>query len=636
MPFLPQDLIHQLEMGGGRRYFRIGLAVLALVMLIVGYNWRAFRNMSAPEAMDAAQVARNLAEGRGFTTFFIRPLSMFLLEQHNREKHQAQPAGQAADPMRVKGPHPDLANPPVYPVVLAGLMKVLPFHFDLPRKPAPFWSNNGGFWRYQPDFLIALFNQALFLGVVALVFFLARRLFDPGVAALSAVLLLGSELFWRFSVSGLSTVLLLLLFLGLVWCLTLFEEENREPRRGPSAVYVLAALAGGLTGLGGLTRYAFGWLILPVLVFVLFCASRRRLVLGLTAGAAFLLVLTPWVARNYTLCGAPFGTASFALYGNSSLFPEYRLERSLTPEFTASVLFPFWQKLMLNARQLVQNDLPKLGGTWLSAFFLVGLMVRFNKPGPRRLRYFVLACLLVLALVQVLGRTQLSEDSPELTTENLLVLVTPLVLVYGVSLFYLLLEQVLLTMPFPVVRYGIISGFVVVVSLPLLLVFLPPRTIPVAYPPYYPPAIQTVAAYTKPDELTMSDIPWGMAWYGQRPCVWLTLKPEPDFFTIHDYQKPIQALMLTPVTMDARLLSRFIRDGDRGWGQFIFGCLTRRTQGLAGPPPAFPLHYWQPGWPEQFVLTYRDRPANRNAPPEVVPPTERKPKPADSSKQTVQ
>ena len=88
MPFL-QDLLHKLEVGGGMRYLRVGLAVLAVVLLIGGYNLRAFRNMGTQEAMDAAQLARNIAQGKGYTTLFIRPFSMFLVKKHNLESGRA-------------------------------------------------------------------------------------------------------------------------------------------------------------------------------------------------------------------------------------------------------------------------------------------------------------------------------------------------------------------------------------------------------------------------------------------------------------------------------------------------------------------------------------------------------------------
>jgi hypothetical protein len=53
MPFL-QEVIHKLEVGGGLRFIRIGAAVLALTLLTVGYNSRAFKNMATQEAMDGA------------------------------------------------------------------------------------------------------------------------------------------------------------------------------------------------------------------------------------------------------------------------------------------------------------------------------------------------------------------------------------------------------------------------------------------------------------------------------------------------------------------------------------------------------------------------------------------------------
>jgi len=604
MPVL-QDALHKLEVGGGLRFARVGLAVLAVLLLMVGYNWRAFRNMATQEAMDSAQLARNIAQGKGYTTLFIRPFSIFLVKKRNLEKQGVAPIGQVMDLAQLRGMHPDIANPPVYPVVLAALMKVLPFDYTISTSK-PFWSNSGRFWRFKPDFMIALFNQLLFLVVITLVFFLARRLFDPGVAWLSASLLLGSELYWRFSVSGLSTMLLLVIFLGLVWCVVRLEQETRLPKWGPYGLVVLAGLTGAMTALGGLTRYSFGWLIVPVLVFLVLFGGRQRIVLALITTAVFVAVLAPWVIRNYNVSGKPFGTATYAVVETTMLYAENRLERSLEPD---TRLYPmaFWVKLNTNLREVITTELPKLGGSWITAFFLVGLMITFRSPAISRLRYFLLGCILVLALTQALGRTQLSEEVREINSENLLVLVAPLVLVYGVSLFFLLLEQVHL--PFPELRYILIGLFSLAACFPLLFVFLPPKTIPVVYPPYYPPAIQTVSGWLKEKEMAMSDIPWAVAWYGQRQCVWLTLKCKPekdpnstaheDFFAINDYLKPINALYLTPQTMDARFLTQWVRAGEQSWGSFILESIIKKKV-----PDDFPLSESQQGWlPEQLVLT---------------------------------
>jgi len=189
LPFI-QDVIHRFEVGTSYRSLRIALTVFLVGLLLFLYDWRAFRNMFTQEAMDAAQVGRNVAEGKGFTTLCIRPLSIFLVKRHNEQLGVAAQAGKASDLAQLRGAHPDLANPPVYPLVLAGLMKVLPFRWAIPGIDA----GRGGapFTRFQPDFLIALFNQFLFFGLIAAVFFVARRLFDEPVAWVSALVLLGS------------------------------------------------------------------------------------------------------------------------------------------------------------------------------------------------------------------------------------------------------------------------------------------------------------------------------------------------------------------------------------------------------------------------------------------------------------
>src|ERR1043166_7566041 len=170
MPFL-QELIHKVEVGGGMRFVKIGLVTLVVLGVTGFYNFRSFRNMSTQEAMDAAQLGRNVAQGKGFTTLFVRPFSIYLVKKHNRQNQNPADPSKPADPSRIKGRHPDLANPPLYPLVLAALMKVLPFQYAVPASPKVFWSLDGKFWRYQPDFLISAFNQLLFFFFVFLPFF---------------------------------------------------------------------------------------------------------------------------------------------------------------------------------------------------------------------------------------------------------------------------------------------------------------------------------------------------------------------------------------------------------------------------------------------------------------------------------
>src|SRR6187455_129964 len=121
-----QDLIHKLEQAPVLRRLRVTLLCLAMLALWVSYNWFCFRNLNTLEAMDAAQVARNLAEGRGFSTQFIRPLSIHVVKEWNQGRQVAGPTAQDSDAAKRDSPHPDLANPPLYPVLLAGWMKIYP------------------------------------------------------------------------------------------------------------------------------------------------------------------------------------------------------------------------------------------------------------------------------------------------------------------------------------------------------------------------------------------------------------------------------------------------------------------------------------------------------------------------------
>ena len=602
MPLLEiiQYVIHKLETGAGARFFRVTAVLLTILALTLWYDAHAYRNLTTPEGMDAAQLARNIAEGKGYTTLFLRPLSLYLVQAHSEAGTPLSLTNANFDFAHVKSAHPDLANPPVYPVLLAGLMKILPFHYAVDLKK-PFWSDNGKFSRYQPDFLIALFNQIFLVAAIVLTFFLARKLFDAGVAWLSAILMFGCELLWRFSVSGLSTMLLLVIFLGLTRCILKIEEIASEPQPRANRLLVLVVAAGVLTGVGALTRYAFGWTIVPVVVFLILFSGQKKALHALVALGAFALVLAPWVVRNFAVSGTPFGTASFAAAETTQLFPQFQLERAIHPDMGHVLwLSPYLHKLSANGQGILTNNLTRFGGSWATLLFWTGLLLSFRSVTVRQMRYFLLLCLGTFVVVQALGQTQLSVESPEVNSENLLVLLTPLVFIYGVSLFLTLLDQIIL--PMLQLRYLIITAFAALCCLPMIAALLPPKTNPIVYPPYSPQDIQRTAGWMGENELMMSDVPWAVAWYGRRQCVWLTVNAEDDFNTINYWMKPVQALYLTPETMDSRFVSDWA-GRERSWGGFVLSVVTQHQI-----PPGFPLRIAPKEYlPERLYLTDRER-----------------------------
>jgi predicted membrane protein len=601
MPFLPQDIIHKLVAGGAARWFRVAFIVLGVLALAVAYNWRSFKNLATPAAMDQAQLARNLANGEGYTTRTVRPFTIFLLRQHNQSRLAELPEERRGDLAHLRSPHPDIVNAPGYPVLLAGWLKtqgvVLSVSENLRNRfNAVLWENG---WHPQ-DFWIALLNQGLLFAAVGLTFLLARRLFDAPVAWTAAGLLLGAEILWRFSVSGLSTMLLLVLLLTLVWLLVRFEEECRvEPAPG-SRLFLWVGLAGLVLGAGFLTRYSFGFLFIPALVYVLVLAGPRRIPAAALLTVVFAACVTPWLARNLAVCGAPLGTATYTLLENSVFFPQHRLERALHPDFTRVGVTPLWWKFFINGRAVVMEDLPRLGGTWITGFFLVGLLIGFRSPAIRRLRWWLVGALATLVFAQALTRTATATDFAEVHDENLLVLLLPLVVIFGVALFYILLDQ--MALPFLAARYAVIAAFCGVMTLPLLATFLPPRPSPFAYPPYEIGSLKTVSEWMQDGELIMTDVPWAVAWYGRRQAVLLTLDAEDEFYALNDFLKPVRALYLSPAALDARFLSQWVRPGgDRTWGVLIMSALTREQL-----PPRFPLRK-STRLPEQLFLADWER-----------------------------
>ena len=118
----------------------------------------------------------------------------------------------------------------------------------------------------------------------------------------------------------------------------------------------------------------------------------------------------------------------------------------------------------------------------------------------------------------------------------------------------------------------------------------------------------------KENELMMSDIPWvwpGHAHTGASASGW-TLNAQADFFNVYDYQKPVKAIYLTPVTMDARFLTQWVRASEASWGSFSLPlkvCLKREAVRRT-----FPLRRAPAGFlPEQLFITDIDRWSRPNA-----------------------
>ena len=587
-----QTTVYQIEIGAGNKIIRWGLLILLAGAMSLIYTAGQFRGLNKRESMDMAQLARNVAHHEGFTTHLIRPLSLWKLERHGWAKN---------DPRLIMR-HPDIYNPPLYPLVLAGLFKMLP--------PKAFKYDAGEHVYYPERWVIVPFDQLCLFGCVFLVFLWAKRLFDRRVAITASMLMLFSDTLWSYSISGLPTNFLMLLFLLATYCLFIVDSRLNPPQpaegeaagvapaRVTRSVVALVISSAVLFGLCFLTRYLTAFFLIPVAIYVVRIFRQRAAVTW--AGvyvAVFVVVITPWLVHNYRVSGSPLGIAQYELVDRAGSFHGEALQRSYAPDFKGAYsIKELTIKFLTNARTNLLSNFRSVGSDFLVFFFGVGLMYGFRRRDVSRLRGLTLG---VIGLA-IIGMSLIGSDpertGPDVNGGNLLVLLLPIIAMFGTAFFYLLLDRI----PFRIrlTRGAAIGVFVALNVSPMIFTLLPPRVSAFPYPPYFSPTTRAVAAMFEPDALACSDLPWAIAWDGERRAVWLPMSVD-EFDQINDFvaRKGFQYMMLTPYLVDEKPQSEIANGEFKGWAAFMRGQL----------PSSFPLRAYSPLPPENEQVLLADR-----------------------------
>jgi hypothetical protein len=597
-----QTAVFQIEIGRGRKIMHWLLLILLAAALGLVYTAGQFRGLNKRESIDMAQLARNIAHRQGFTTYVIRPLSLWQLEQHGWN---------IRDPNTCKRlimQHPDICNPPLYPMVLAGLFKML---------PAKVLAYDAAEHVYYPErWVILPFDQLCLLACVLLTYVWAKRLFDRRVAIMATWLMFFSDTLWSYGVSGLPTNFLMLLFLLATYCLYVADgklnpAERLEgapagpapaPATGRAVLWVLASAV--LVGLCFLTRYLAAFLLLPMVIYVM--RIFRGWVAAIWAAvyvAVFAAVITPWLVRNHRISGSALGIARYELVDRSGTFHGEALPRTYKPDFHEAYTWrALSTKFLINARVVLVNNLRLVGTDFLVLFFGAGVLYGFRRRDVSRLRGLVLGLIVMAIIAMSLIGSDPERSGPDVGGGNLLVLLLPIIAIYGTAFFYLLLDRV----PFRIklTRGMAVGGFVLLNVSPMIFSLLPPRQGMFPYPPYMAPVERTVSSQFEPDALACSDLPWAVAWDGERRTVWLPLTLD-DFYEIHDFVAPkgFQYLLLTAYIIDARPQTEVAKGEYKGWEVFLRGQI----------PASFPLKAYSPLPPdnEQVLLADRARWANQ-------------------------
>jgi hypothetical protein len=219
-----QTTLQVIEVGKGQILVRI-IPLLATLLIVGGaYDMIVYHGLSDAQSMDNAQLARQIVRGQGFTTEFLRPQAVAQLRDYaisqslqNGKTRDLFPSDQF--PPGTPRILPDTYNAPGYPCLLATWFYFIHPEFD---QVAMAMSTSH---IYSADRFIPLLNQVFMLMTALLVFALGRRLFDDRVAWISMLAFLGTDLVWHYTLTALSTNVLMFLITAMAL----------ELRRGSSA-----------------------------------------------------------------------------------------------------------------------------------------------------------------------------------------------------------------------------------------------------------------------------------------------------------------------------------------------------------------------------------------------------------------
>lgn len=555
-----QDWVYNVEAGP----IRIWLVRIALALMVIGMSAylgiREFNGLRTFEAMDSAQQARQLAEGKGFTTLLIRPLALWQVRA-NLEAN--------APPVTA---FPETLTPPLYPSILAACFKAgmisKVISFELSAEALK------GFRTFPPDVVVLFLQLVLVVAAAFVVFFWAQKQFDIGTGVLAVVFFLGSSPVWTHAVSGGPTLLVVFLYALAGWlfcqgtCGHEEEQETGESRRNWG--WLLGA--GVLLGLTASVQVIQVWAVVCALGlgWVLLRSGKWAFGFGLLLALG---LFVGWLLRLWLVAGNPIGLNWAYFLADSPRFPGDTIWRSYSFNMEQTDV---WRRvggsILRGFTDLVAQGPALVGNAVAGTLALVACLHAFRRPSAAAGRnlWGGVAGALILA-------TAFIQRDTETEGHGILMALLPAACVYGAAYLWIIIERWKLHLELLGRLFAILVALVA--CWPTAARILLPEPPPFAYPPTYPPIFLFMRSWFEPGELQASDLPAAEAWYAEQPTLWLPTTRE-DFLKIHDRVAPVFSILLTPASSDVRMYSQMLTEKSE-WNEWAD--LIRRQK-----PPDLP------------------------------------------------
>jgi Dolichyl-phosphate-mannose-protein mannosyltransferase len=534
---LIQRTVHNLEEGGLAIWIRRGLALLVVIGLALFYFMHEFQGLATSQAMDQAQVGRNIASGQGWRTDFIRPRAVGQLQAHGKSVAT-----------RIWY---DTYNAPLPPLVNA--ISLWPIKSQWKMSPRDVI--------YPGDKIIAFVSILLFLASLVLLYLLAKLLFDERLALLGTALVLICDTIWQYSLSGLPQMLLLFLFNATLYAMA--RAVRAQYAGGRVGVWLFATGIG--FGLLALSHALTIWMFVGALIFSLFFFRPRGWAAVIVLGA-FTIMYAPWLVRNFVVCGNPGGVAIYSVLDDINHTEAGHMRRvDLDLEGVGPGYFR--AKIAHNLEAQLGRIFEYLGWSIVACMFFASLLHVFKRPETSAMRWFVL----VMWLGAVLGMAIYGiKEEQGMAANQLHLLFIPIMTCFGLA--YLLVQWNRLDIDMRLARIAFIALLFILCGVPMIFtVGLPSTKGGIRWPPYVPPYISVLNDWMQPEEITASDMPWAVAWYADRRAIWVpdTIKVFTEFHDYGIFGAPVNGLYLTPISGSQNTLADILKGEYRDWAPLI-------------------------------------------------------------------
>jgi len=484
-----------------RLLFFVVIAALVWFYLIL-----TFRGLTTARGIEQAQIGREIASGHDATTKVIRPAAVWKAEQ-------VEGVTLEFDDMY------DTYHSPLGPFVYGAVLKLVGGE-DFDR----FQMVEDKRTIYRLDQVIAAVAVIFFLISIGVNYLLISRIFDGKIAGVTALLMIFCDLMWKFTHTGLPTMLMLLLFSCALFFIYRALEASIE-KRGAIGAIIIASV---FLALLALAHWLTIWITLGFILYAAFFFKPKGVSGLLVIGILFVFSLY-FMGKNLEWTGSPTGVAGMTIYGGLTESEEALMRTSDPSEETYRVLHNL-NSLILNTSSSMLQQTERLynnfGAIVSAPLFFFALLHPFKRESIAKFRWIVLLMWFMAALGMALyGLSEKATDSNQLH-----ILFAPIMAAYGLAFISILWSRLDLPAGSAFMRYGHFVIVVLVSAGPLLLSI--PQTLRVGlankgekrpvWPPYWPGALnRTLHDATEETDIIFSDQPWAVAWYADRLSIWM-------------------------------------------------------------------------------------------------------------------